>query len=730
MSQRFQLGTLVYDKWATPSRQELAPTLVLVLIVVASAAAAIFAAFYVYGEDGVYIWDYRGYWDQYKQFGHYIAEGNLRMVIGILGDIRKAEYNVVPIIPLQLFSLSFPDSRTAYIVSIVLIYLIPSAFISAYFGTLICAFANATRPVPLRPALTPCFIILLIVSLTFPPYWLPSLRGFPDISGLIPLGLASILVISSEFDRRLSVRRAIVLGVLLWLCFLLRRWYAYTVVAFFIASYIYSFMANDRTEASLLTRLKFITTTYAVTSVVTLTCALLFQPMFILSILHTDYRDIYQFAQINGNDHIRSLLAVFGPVTLVLAFAGIVVGASGRATRAATVFVIINIVVLYAMFTHTQAFGPHHYLPLSFWILALCAFTIQSSIERTTNIAAVGVGVFIISMVIFWGVFFPLPGWTQQGIGWLLPQAKNYQLKFPARQEYDPLLRNMQRLTKGGDKVAAFDYGYDSFDDVISDELLSDLMGQQAKVWLVRGSHVDRRDLLQIEPLLARYVIVPDTLSPAPVEHSALPPWPPIWTSGAIQPVQQVEAAPAQSIRDGRGIGAAYKRLPVGYSVSNNVVHMFEKTRPFTLDEADELLEQFFSLYPEWREKYAFARVLLTADMSSLDPLWKFKLELPDELKIWPGETGPAGISIPYSTLKAARVRGLLISTHHEWRACSRQKSLAVNIKVAAAPIWQGTVSSADSVVNLAGQDGGAVSLEIGPAAKAGCEYLSVRPIF
>jgi hypothetical protein len=502
-------------------------------------------------------------------------------------------------------------------------------------------------------------------------------------------------------------------------------------VAFYISSFFYSIVTGRRFNGGRLERLKCITTTYATAASITLAFALLFQPLLVLKSLQTDWPDILQSYQISGIEHIESFINFLGPVHLLVASIGLAVGIANRSSRPVTLFVFLNFSILYVLFTHTQAFGPHHYLPVAFWIFSLDAVAICFFIKKISNAAEACVAAFLVSLVIFWGTFFPLPGWAREGVGWLLP-AKNYQLKFPNRRDYDALVVDVERLTASGDKLTVFGYGYNGYngyDDVMSDELLSALIGLQSNSWLVRTAQVDKRDKFQIEPLLARYAIVPDPLNTAILEHPALPP-PPISMKDHAITLEQVQVAPGQRIREGRGIGAAYRRLPTNYKISSNaVVHIFEKVRPFTLTEIDELLEHFFHLYPEWRTNYNFARVLLASDLNLIDRPWKIQFILPDELRIWPGKALSTRMSLPYSVVKAGHIKGFLISTKHSWKACSDQESLAVTFEIGSALIWQGEASSSDSVVPLTGRDGDVVSFKVGPAAQAGCEYLSLRPI-
>ena len=157
---------------------------VLISVVVLAGA---FAALYVWGEDGIYLWDYHGYWDQYNDFGESLRHRDVRTIIGMLARVVKADYNITPVILLQPFSVLFPDSRIGYIVAIVVLYLVPAALLSAYFGVL----AGDRGGSPVNAGRSYRMSILSVLAVTFPPYWIPSLRGYPDIVGLISIRVSS-----------------------------------------------------------------------------------------------------------------------------------------------------------------------------------------------------------------------------------------------------------------------------------------------------------------------------------------------------------------------------------------------------------------------------------------------------------------------------------------------------------------------------------------------------------
>jgi len=206
----------------------------------AALLAALFARIYVGGEDGIYTWDFRGYWDRYEEISSLLSSADVRGILRHLARIVKEDYNVSPVLALQPFSFLFTDSRLGYIVAIAVTYLVPAAFITAYLATLLARGPNVR---PMSATCSNTYLPLLALALTFPPFWTPSLRGFPDVVGLIPLGLAATIAVTTDFAAKVAVKRAILFGLLLWACFLLRRWYAYAVVALVASSFLYRIQA-------------------------------------------------------------------------------------------------------------------------------------------------------------------------------------------------------------------------------------------------------------------------------------------------------------------------------------------------------------------------------------------------------------------------------------------------------------------------------------------------------
>lgn len=116
----------------------------------------------------------------------------------------------------------------------------------------------------------------------------------------------------------------------------------------------------------------------------------------------------------------------------------------------------------------------------------------------------------------------------------------------------------------------------------MSDSLLFE-MKKDVYPYIVWSCQVDSRDKFRPETLKSKYIVVTDP----PVTHLQ---------SGA----QICTTLPAQHIVEGKGIGAAYKRVEA-YQLSGGVNgYLYEQVRPVSKTEIDALYGEFRKKYPGW----------------------------------------------------------------------------------------------------------------------------------
>ena len=89
---------------------------------------------YVSLEDPVYPFDFGAYWRFFQRYGAMIAT-NPEWWRTAFSEIWNNDYNPSAVIPLYPVYRAFGDGRTAYIIAIAVLYLLPTAVIAAYVAT-------------------------------------------------------------------------------------------------------------------------------------------------------------------------------------------------------------------------------------------------------------------------------------------------------------------------------------------------------------------------------------------------------------------------------------------------------------------------------------------------------------------------------------------------------------------------------------------------------------------
>ncbi len=187
------------------------------LLALACALALGLSRTYVSAERTFYFWDFGAHQDLAVQtaaaFGRSPDEG-----LQFVGDSLDKSYNAlfaVPLVPLMTW---WGSSRVAYEQALSLVCFLP---LPLSVGALAARVARGHR----RAA----FWTATGLTLSTPMAWIPTLRGFPDS---LPASLVGLALLACLSDPHLERRRtALTAGALLALATLLRRHFAYAVLA-------------------------------------------------------------------------------------------------------------------------------------------------------------------------------------------------------------------------------------------------------------------------------------------------------------------------------------------------------------------------------------------------------------------------------------------------------------------------------------------------------------------
>ncbi|HDC4384595.1 TPA: hypothetical protein O8L52_004589, partial [Enterobacter cloacae] len=190
-------------------------------------------------EQNIYYWDFNGYWRMWEEFCATFPNEPINSIRTVFHSIRHDDYNSLPVAITSWFYLFNLPSRLSYITSLAVMYLFPTVIL---FHLLCKRFSDNHS--------FGWLLLSCILPLTFVAFWAPTLKGYPDISGLIPIIAALLYVSSSDFGDKVKIKKALVTGLLLWSPFLLRRWYAYTVVSLYISLPVLNYFLYNNAKHS------------------------------------------------------------------------------------------------------------------------------------------------------------------------------------------------------------------------------------------------------------------------------------------------------------------------------------------------------------------------------------------------------------------------------------------------------------------------------------------------
>jgi hypothetical protein len=572
------------------------------------------------------------------------------------------------------FEFVFGHAREGYISAVAVLYVVPAAFAAAQLAFLATQ-GNGSGRENNYYQLT----LFRVLAILFPPFWTPTLRGYPDIVGILLLAIAGYVVLRSDIGKFLNVKKAILLGVLLWLPFLFRKWYAYTIMAFFVSAFCFSLYTSLSVDARYWRNIVLrISGFYAISGIVLVLFAFLVQYQFAVRAFTTSYSDIFAAWQVSAPEHFIAFLEYFGPVWILVAAVGLIAPLITGRGLAATSFVALNLIFTVIFFTHTQAFGMHHYLPVALWLYVLGCMGISQlaagvrGVKRTVAICC-SVG---LAGAVFYGTYGPLPAWSSQVTGVLLP-FRLARIKLENYSNYQRFLADLDGVMKRDDTFSVY-----GSSNSFSDSLIHALSGSEMDRGLVYASQVDRRDHFDVRSLLTKFVLVAD---PIQIHLS--------------EETQHVITEPANRILMGFGIGRAYDRRPGEYELAGGVkAYIFEKKRVFTIPEVNELFAAFFGFYPEWRRESYLKKLFLVANITLGDKVGLIYPETAahpdaiDELVVRPGETTETRLRVENWELFLRSYSALEMFIPERFSACSGAKGAGVEISVASQKIWRGSI--------------------------------------
>lgn len=588
---------------------------------------------FVASENQAYTWDSRFYWVVWNEYTGLLHDSFIQWLGSISSSVYSADYNPLPIIALIPFNYLPIGNREAYILGVYILYLLPFSYIAMRL------FASAAN---IDKKYQPCVFIFIA---SFIPFITPTLRGYPDIVGMIPLSLCCLILFKVNILNYRGFRfvlLAIAMGVLLWLPFAFRRWYAYSVVSLFITlPLLNTFLFGGSAKFSKERIFKYFIF-FTISGVVVISAVWFFQFELAKRILTTNYSDIYSAYKATEEVTFFVTLNYAGLYLMPLIFLGvayIIFGVSFR-LKILCAFALANFIITYIIFTRTQTPGMQHGMPLCFWLAILVLSALKLFFDKLNKGLAttLTIAFSLLTAAVFISTYskpFGKPEWVSR----YLP-GKEYPLRLENFDHYHALVAFMSARVGADDKVAVF-----ASSGSLNNDLFAAISPPSFVSHIANVSQVDLRDKLATEAFRSRYAIVTDPTQTHLDIHG-----------------QQVISLPNNLILEGKGIGDAYKRVSQPFILSGGVqAYVYEKTRPYTIDEYRSLIDELARSYPSWKAEYEnnLTESYLSAAVQKGDIWGQFSMYSDGRIYAHPGATTPTIVRMfvgEYDTLRITSV--------------------------------------------------------------------------
>ena len=596
--------------------------------------AIIFTFKYVIDESPIYTFDYSGYFEHFKNMGAILKDSIGSFFSTMFESIQTSDYNFSSVFLLMPFYLIFGASRVSYIMSMVLIYLIPTIIVSEIILKNIFSKENKKYN---KEEIFPIFVLLILFFYTR--FWSPTLRGLSDISGVLFIALSYLIIQYKPLNKKHNYLWMILLGTTIYIPFLFRRWYLYFVVAFLLSRFIMdlydflkSYFKSKKFDKNQFFIYFFNYLTIGLTMIVHL---LILQLPYIQRMFTEDYGDMYSSYQISLKGHITSFINEFGVIISLLMIFAIIISFIKKKYSKEMMFCFLNFFIFTFMFTRVQSMGVHHYLGISLWVILIILIGIRVVYESIKK-KYLKYGLLAIISVIFI-INFSTTYIVHKNVNYISQNNKYYKFYYENFDELNRLINDLRELSFD-DKENNVKFSVIAESVVISDNIVDLLGDYNIRDNIVYTNHIDSRDDITMNALLTKYVVVTN-----------------VPQTGSSATGQHVISVPNNYILNNEKIGENYELFKGPYYLDDGVqAFIYKKNAPISVENATSYFEEMFQYNSHWKDQYdLFTQRLLASDVQ-LGSIWGSfkKYDGKKSLLMFPGESDTI-IDIPVNNLDA-----------------------------------------------------------------------------
>lgn len=566
-----------------PSAKTVLPFILIAIV------SNVLAVYYVTSSKVIFYWDNLGYWTISQQLSDLLFSNFSDFIETINNSILTSDYNYLPVIPVAVIMNFFGKSRLVYILSILNIYCIPSVcFLRKAIMNLLASFSIKIDKELIFYNSVLFFTLPLFITFS----------GFVDVGGLIIIALVILLYFKETIPQ---IQKSFIIGLLLALLYLFRRWYMFWILSFIICAFIHTIVKSIHQNRKL--SIKDAISKIGAILIVPITfggiLTLLFQPLVVNKLLLSNYSSMYSAYNFGVSKDFSQILRYFGAIVPILALISLTVSIFIKKIRVEAIFFASQVVICFVMFTRVQTHGPQHYLMYIPGIMALIAYLASIAGILKKKILAWGL-IFVIGIMGFSNFaqsFFYTRNINSPFIDTIINKGlfatqKIIPNKRKDIKELQELINLLDQLSQDGNsKVAVLASSFTLNVDILNNFEMS--LGVPERNWkkrpyLITGTTVDQRSSTPFWIFQCDYVLLGDP----PLYH--------------LNPEDQmVVVLPTKDIIESTGFGKAFKKLDYSFTLENgSTIYIYKRIRNVSQNEAQNMADQFHNLYPDLPKQY------------------------------------------------------------------------------------------------------------------------------
>ncbi len=516
----------------------------------------VFLAVYTHFQRFIPFWDYAGYYIETLRSATLMREDLPGFFAALYDTMLQSDYTKLPTLFTAPILEMLGGSFTAYIFTIYNLFIVP----------FYCVFSCLVYKINKK------FVWLIFL---FTPFLNPALRGYLDAAGLIYISVWLAVVYRQDFQK-IELRQDILLGLLSVLLVFTRRWYLFFLVAAFAALLLSGLIRKIYDKEY---KIKMLLYNILICGGTTLIIVLLFFRPYLVRLFGNRMSDAYS-AYMFGDFwwNVKYFISYYG-VLPFLFFALGLFGLCRERMRQFTCFLILQLVIMFFLFTRIQTIGYHHQYLFAANLFLLAAVGISSLPYGRQGVLAAWCLVLCVS---FLYIYIPgMPGDTLH-----LLSTKRF---VPKTADTAGIISLRDKINEKTEAENATVYILSS-SEALNDDILKNTMlptREDGIYGLLGTAHVDKRDGFPNHFLVAKYIVVADPVQVHLGEEN-----------------QQVVAFLAREILDGTYTQNLTKIETV--QITKDIkAHIYRRDSGYSVAFLDRLRTHFETIYPEHPFLYA-----------------------------------------------------------------------------------------------------------------------------